>query len=501
MVTHPSLERLAQQLQRRALSLQRWAVGLDVVLGALTAALVLPWLIKASALPISQLTVYSVITALAIGVFVLRASRLRADAMAVLVQADRVLGLHETLSTAYEYQHQHASNPFVPGLLNAAVTLVPRVDIRHILPRRYPRRLWGIPCLLAAIIASPLLSLTSPWSPDLASQDMAQEISREGQRLEQWGRELEEVARREQLDRSRVLARQIQQLGQRLQREGGEKTQVTERISTLSQYLQRLQQELHERALMNEAMGASAQDVFVSNKNVKQELRDILHLLHNDASPRDLAAAAEQSVLRLSRQVGQNPQLDALLNNLRAGDLDAARQVLQEVLGQQQAAEELEHLDRARRALEYSARAIQRGAQPETSAGRTRSPQSDNASQGAMEFGDEDMSPEHASGMDDMPMHGAEEGHGSSSMTRQHSPHTIQESDQPPSNVDVKSGEGARRLSYVRALPLQNEAHVPFEQVVVQYQHAAESVLTQEQMPRGYREQIKQYFLSLGMMK
>jgi hypothetical protein len=26
-------------------------------------------------------------------------------------------------------------------------------------------------------------------------------------------------------------------------------------------------------------------------------------------------------------------------------------------------------------------------------------------------------------------------------------------------------------------------------------------VLTQEQIPRAYREQIKQYFLSLGMMK
>jgi hypothetical protein len=42
---------------------------------------------------------------------------------------------------------------------------------------------------------------------------------------------------------------------------------------------------------------------------------------------------------------------------------------------------------------------------------------------------------------------------------------------------------------------------VPVEKAVVQYQHAAEDVLTQEQIPRVYREQIKQYFLSLGMMK
>ncbi len=413
MATHHSLERLAQQLQQRTVSLRRCAVGLDVLLGALLAALLLPPLIIVGSLPISPLLVYSVITLLAVCTFALLTWRLQADATAVLAQADRVLGLHETLSTAYEYQQQHASNPFVPGLLHVAATLVPRVEMRRVLPRRYPRRLWGIPLLLAALVGSTMFNFTPLPFADFSSQDSARDISREGQRLEQWGRDLEALAKREQLDRSRVLARQIQQLGQHLQREGGEKAQVAERISTLSQYLQRLRQELHERALMNEATGASAQDVLASNKNIKQELQDILHLLQNDASPRDLAAAAEQSILRLSRQVGQNPQLDELLNNLRAGDLDAARQLLQNVLEQRQTVEEVEQLDRARRALEYSSRAIQRSTQPEASAGRTRSPQSNTTSQCPMEFGDEDMSSEYTSGMDDMPMHGAEQGHGS----------------------------------------------------------------------------------------
>jgi len=104
-------------------------------------------------------------------------------------------------------------------------------------------------------------------------------------------------------------------------------------------------------------------------------------------------------------------------------------------------------------------------------------------------------------GMDDFASPGAEEGYGSSTLTRQSSNPALRESDQPASNVDVSSGEGAMRLSYIRYLPLQNQAQVPLEQTVVQYQHAAEEVLTQEQIPRGYREQIKQYFMSLGMMK
>jgi hypothetical protein len=330
--------------------------------------------------------------------------------------------------------------------------------------------------------------------------DVVHHVSREGQRLEKWGRDLGELAKREQLDRSMILARQMQQLGQRLQREGSEQSQATERIATLSQYLQRLQQELRERALMSDIGATTEQDMLMSGQSVKRELRDILQMLQQDVPPRDMAAMAEQSVLRLSRQVGQNPQLENLLHNLRAGDLEAARQLLRDVLQQQQASEEVEHLDRARRALEYSSRSIQRGGQGDTSTSRSRPP-AESSGQSPMDMGDEDMFSESMPGMEDFPAPGSEDGVGTSTTTRQYHNPTLRESDQPVSNVEVKSGEGAMRLSYIRHLPMANEAQVPVEKAVVQYQHAAEEVLTQEQIPRAYREQIKQYFLSLGIMK
>jgi hypothetical protein len=297
-----------------------------------------------------------------------------------------------------------------------------------------------------------------------------------------------------------ILARQMQQLGQRLQREGGEKAQVAERIATLSQYLQRLQQELRERALLGDAGLTATREIMASGKSVKQELRDILQLLQNDSMPRETAAVAEQSVMRLSRQIGQNAQLQDLLQNLRAGDLEAARQLLRDVLQQQQAAEEVEHMDRARRALEYSSRSIQRGGQGDASASRSRQ-QPDTTGQGPMDMGEEGGFSDPMDDMEDYPSSGAEQGYGSSTLTRQHPNPSLRESEQPISNVEVQSGEGAMRLSYIRYLPLQNEAQAPLEKVMVQYQHAAEEVLTQEHIPRGYREQIKQYFMSLGMMK
>ena len=500
MAEDRNLERTAQQLQQRVVFLQRLELGLDVLLGGVLAALLATVLKALLGWSVPLLVVYGMLAVVALGVFVGLAWRIRSAALDTLVSADRALGFHASLSTAYEYLHEHATNPFLPGLAAVAEQLAPRVDVRRVFPVRVPRRVWGIPLLIVATFGFSLLKVAPLRFDEAHAPDVARHVSREGQRLEKWGRDLEELAKREQLDRSMILARQMRQLGQHLQREGSEPGQATERIATLSQYLQRLQQELRERTLMSDVGAMAAQDFLTSGKSVKQELRDILNMLQQDVQPRDMAAMAEQSVLRLSRQLGQNPRLESLLQNLRAGDLDAARQLLQDVLQQQQASEEGEHLDRARRALEYSSRSIQRGGQGDTATSRSRS-QPESSGLDPMDMGDEGMLSEHMPDMDDFPSPGSEDGVGSSTTTRQYHDPTLRESDQPASNVEVPSGEGTMRLSYIRHLPMQNEAQAPIEQVVVQYQQAAENVLTQEQIPRAYREQIKQYFLSLGIMK
>jgi hypothetical protein len=501
MAKYHNLECAAQQLQRRIIFLRRLRIGLDVLLGGVLAALLATVLTTLAGWSGPLPIVYGALAVVLVGIFAGLAWRVRSTALEVLTSADRVHGFHASLSTAYEYLHQHATNPFVPGLTTVAERLAPRVDVRRVFPLHLPRRVWGIPLLVAATFGFSMLKVTPLRFDKVHEPEVARHVSREGQRLEKWGRDLEDLAKREQLDRSMILARQMQQLGQRLQREGGTQGQATERIATLSQYLQRLQQELRERAVMSDIGAMAAQDALMSSgQSVKRELRDILQMLQQDVSPRDMAAMAEQSVLRLSRQLGQNPQLENLLQNLRAGDLEAARQLLRDVLQQQQASEEVEHLDRARRALEYSSRSIHRGGQGDTATSHAR-PQPESSGQGSMDMGDEGMFSESMPGMEDFPSPGAEDGIGTSTATRPSHDPTLRESDQAVSNVEVKSGEGAMRLSYIRHLPMANEAQVPVEQAVVQYQHAAEQVLTQEQIPRVYREQIKQYFLSLGMMQ
>jgi hypothetical protein len=250
---------------------------------------------------------------------------------------------------------------------------------------------------------------------------------------------------------------------------------------------------------MSESGAMAVQDVLASGKSIKQELQDILHMLRGDTLPAEMKSAAEQGVQRLGRQLGDPSEVAQLMQNLDTGNMAAARQLLQDLIQQQEVAEEMEHLDRAQRALQHASRSIEKN---KPGKGPAQSPQHqgyDEMEGGApFDVGDETMS-EDMPDMDGLGSAGIGEEHG---FTRHLPPgpeKRLQESAQPVTQVQVQSGEGQTRLGYIRYLPLQNEAKVPLEQAVVQYQRAAENVLAQERIPRGYRDQIKQYFLAIGM--
>jgi hypothetical protein len=498
---HDNLDTVARRLQQRLRFTKRRALGLDICLGMAVAGLLASVSMTLFGWSRWSLVVYSAIVGLALALFVALAWRMRSSALATLQRADHVLRSQERLSTAYEYLYQEPTHPFLPGLLAEAERVAPRVDPRVVFPTRWPRRLWALPVLVAALVGWSWLDMTPLRFDDLAQDEVAAEVRQEGERLEHWGRRLEELAKQQQLERSLTVARHMQDLGRRLQQESNRQGQAEQRISTLSEYLQRMQQELRERALMREVGFTTAQDVLMSGKSVKQELQDILELLQQDALPREMAAAAEQSVLRLSQQLGQNADLERLVQNLRAGNVEAARRLLKDVLNQQQAAEELEQLERAQRALKYSSRAIRRGESggDKPSATSPKTPGDAMANDMPFDFDDETMS-EDMPTMEDYATPGADEGYGVARHNRAGQSRHLQESNQPLSKVPVSSGEGDMRLAYIRYLPVRNDLHRPLEDVVVQYQHSAEEVLSRETIPRAYREQVKQYFLSIGVM-
>lgn len=502
MVESRHLEHAAQRLQQRAVRLRRCAIGLDVLLGGVLIAFLATLVVTLGGWAMPLGLVYGGLGVLALVVFTCLSWRVRTPALGALVQADQALRGQERLSTAYEYLQRASTNPFVPALVGEAEDFAPRVEPRLVFPLQLPRRVWAIPVLLAAIVGLVAFEVQPLRFDDLADSATDPALAQEGKRLEQWGQELEALARQERLDRSMILARHMQHLGQRLQREKREAAHVAQRIATLSDYLQRLQQELRERALMSDVGAMSVREVLESGKSLKQELQELLQLLQNETLPREMTAVAEQSIMRLRQQIGQRPELETLLQNLRAGDLEAARQLLRDVIQQQQATEEIEHLDRARRALEYSSRSIQRrGAGDGSAEGRARGDSQGTPAEDIPSEMGSDMPMDDMLGMEDFAASGAEAGSSPSYRPPSSSMPELRESEQPVSEVDVKSSGGPMRLGYMRYLPMQNEAKVPMEQAVIQYQQAAEEVLTRETLPRTYREQIKQYFLSLGMMR
>ena len=496
------LEQAVTRLQRRHRYLRRLRRSLDTALVGLAVACLATALVTAGVWTASLPAVYALLALVTLGIVLCLSWPTRGAPLDMLAAADRTLRGHERLSTAYEYGKRHADHPFNAALMDEADRLAPRVEPRQVLPLRLPRRLWAIPVLLLATLALHWIE-TPTWSfATLGDADFSRQVVREGQRLEQWGDELERLAKQEHLDRSLVLARQLQNLGKHLQDERAPQDAFSDRIASLSDYLQRLREELRERALMSGMGRLAVRDTLPSGKSLKQELRDVLKLLDDETPSRDRVAAAEQSLQRLRQQAGAMPvpELESLLQNLRAGDVQAARQLLREVIEQQQASEEMQHLERARRALEYASRNLQQ--QAEGQPGGDPAPGARQA-QGDFDprrFGGEFMM-EDLYGMEEFSAPGSDAGYGVSTRVDARPEQALRESEQPMSHVELRNSPGPTRLQYMRRLPMINEAQVPVEEVAVQYQQAAEEVLTHEDIPRGYREQIKQYFLSLGMVR
>jgi len=495
------LRTISHQLQQRYLRLKRFLLAGDVLLIAIGVAFLATVGMMLFGWPVSQWVLYGAILGLALLVWLVLAWRVRIGPLPVLITADHRLGLQERLSTAYEYGQRQPHNPFVPSLTAAAEQAARRVEPHRVFPFRIPSRLWCLPLILVALVVLSQVDMGPFQFEEWKRSEVSNEVLTEGKRIERWGRQLETLAQQEKLDRSLILARHMQELGRRLQREEGQQGKASERINTLSQYLQRMQEELRERSLMSAAGDMTVQEVLSSGKSAKQELQNILNLLRDDALPQEMRQLAEQGVQQLGQVMQSSPELSELMKNLKAGNVAAARQLVQDLLQKQQAAEEMEHLDRARQALQYSSRAIQRdggeGEPQKKSSPSHQQPQRADAGDG-MEFDGQSMG-EDMPDVEDFASPGFSGDFGFSGHSTSGDQKQLRESEQPVSQVQVKSGEGKMRLSYVRHLPMQNEAKVPLEQAVVPYQRAAEAVLNQEQIPRGYREQIKQYFLAIGM--
>lgn len=72
---------------------------------------------------------------------------------------------------------------------------------------------------------------------------------------------------------------------------------------------------------------------------------------------------------------------------------------------------------------------------------------------------------------------------------------------QDMSRIKGRISKGEELRGMVKALPLSNPSNAPPEEVIVKYRHRAESLMDRFELPLHYREYIKQYFNSIGLIE
>jgi hypothetical protein len=293
-----------------------------------------------------------------LGAFIL-GIRARVDPLALLIRADRTLKLQERLSTAYELLHHPQGHPFRPVVVQEAARTARSLNPFRVIPVQTPRSLRWIPFLLLAAVLILLVDLRAIIPTAFLASDEPQSapLVAQGQKLERLGKRLESEARRRGLERSLEAARRMQSLGQRLQNEKINERDAVARVNSLSDYVRNLEEELKKMAVLEDVNIGKVREIMINQASVANEVQRLLSLVaRGKLSPGEMRALQER-LQNLGQQGVFDERLSDVLSQLREGNLEGAKEILENFLMQDQLAQDFDHLSsRARAAAGIRAR-------------------------------------------------------------------------------------------------------------------------------------------------
>jgi len=376
----------------------------------------------------------------------------------------------------------------------------------RVIPSITPRSLRWIPFLLLAIVLVLVVDFGLLLPQSLVGGDTRSSpaVYDQGHQLERLGKRLETEARRSGLERSMETARRLQTLGQRLQNEKVNEREAVARVNSLAEYVRNLEEVLKKMAVLEDISLSKVRDVTVNQASVSGEVQRLLGMMgRGKLSPSEMHNLQER-LQNLGQQGSLDDRLSEAITQLRDGDLEGAREMLENYLLQDQLAQEFEHLKRAERGLDHNF---------EHDMDRSEEMDLPHPDNDGGEDSDDEMAgdPRGSSGGMSGDFEGDDyldsEGMGSNSSVgsgrgaEAESPRSrISEANAPASRITGQSGEGGVRRSYVRALPLKAEGSVPLEEVLTTYQKHAEESLLREEIPPNNRDLVKAYFLAIGLV-
>jgi hypothetical protein len=297
----------------------------------------------------------------------------------------------------------------------------------------------------------------------------------------------------------------MQSLGQRLQNERVNEREAMARVNSLSEYVRNLEDELKKMAVLEDVSLAKVREVMVNQASVSSEVQRLLGMMgRGKLSPNEMRNLQER-LQSLGQQGMLDDRLNEALNQLRDGDLEGAREALEDYLLQEQMAQDFEHLQRAERSLE---RSFEHGIDP------SEEMDLDTSSRDSGEDGEYQIAGDPRAGSGGSPGDFEEgdyldsEGMGSNSSIgsgrgteTETSRSRLTEAKSPASRITGQTGEGGVRRTYVRTLPLKADAAIPLEEVITSYQKRAEESLLREEIPPNNRDLVRAYFLAIGLVE
>jgi hypothetical protein len=277
------------------------------------------------------------------------------------------------------------------------------------------------------------------------------------------------------------------------------------RVNSLAEYVRNLEEELKKMAVLEDVSINKVREVMVNQASVSGEVQRLLGMMgRGKLSPSEMRNLQER-LQSLGQQGALDERLSEALNQLRDGDLEGAREVLENYLLQDQLAQDFEHLQRAERAID---RSFEHGLDP------SEEMDPDDSGRDSGESGEYEMAGDPRGGSGGLPddFEGGDyldsEGMGSNSSVgsgrgvESEAPRNrLTETKAQASRITGQTGEGGVRRSYVRALPLKADAAVPLEEVITTYQKRAEETLLREEIPLSNRDLVRAYFLTIGLVE
>jgi hypothetical protein len=313
--------------------------------------------------------------------------------------ADAELGLAERLSTAVDLvAGRIPATALADRVLRDAAwsarAAYPAARLRPIAP---VRTRWAVAAVaLALLIGFYLPGFTLPATP---ARDTAARIQREGRRLEDVARRLEQMGRTERAPQARRTAPEVRALGQRLQSERVDRTTALARIAALERRLQSVRRELGRRiaeTLNPEAPASVPESLFRPSATLDQSVRQLRQLAARlsqsegtDGERADLlqqlaglAESAEAELPPQTRQKLEEARRQAASGNPR-GASEILSDALQEVEGLRAVMADENALRMTERELAESSLRIARGRGGEESGAEARRGETESIPPGA----------------------------------------------------------------------------------------------------------------------